>query len=75
MFYKAAYLAQVLEYYLFIFLKAGEERSLFNMDKDSKTIDIVYEDIQVIDFTYLVGQDDMYKVLKPAVVEEKLLNQ
>jgi len=44
------------------------------MDKNSKTIDIVYEDIQVIDFTYLVGEDDMYDILKPAVVEKKHVN-
>lgn len=44
------------------------------MDKNSKTIDIVYEDIQVIDFTYLVGADNMFDVLKPAIVEEKQVN-
>lgn len=45
-----------------------------SMDKNSKTVDIVYEDIQVIDFTYLVGEDNMFDVLKPAVVEEKQVN-
>lgn len=44
------------------------------MEKDSKTIDIVYEDIQVIDFTYLVGEENMYDVLKPAVNDVKLVN-
>ncbi len=43
------------------------------MDKDSKTIDIVYEDIQVIDFTFLV-KEGLYDQLKPAVIEEKLVN-
>lgn len=43
------------------------------MDKKSDSIDVVYEDIQVIDFTYLI-QEGLYDQLKPAVIEERLVN-
>lgn len=50
-----------------------ERHTCVCMDKDSKIIDIVYEDIQVIDFTFLV-KEGLYDQLKPAVIEEKLIN-
>lgn len=74
MFYKAAYLAQLQSIIDSFFSQGrGEKDHIFSMDKDSKTIDIVYEDIQVIDFTFLV-KEGLYDQLKPAVIEEKLVN-